>query len=414
MRFFLLLLCLLVSTASARTHDPELLAQARQLQEKAAAWILARQEANGAWMRDSGYPAITALVCIGLHATPAATTPAIRTRLEAALDYIAAQAKPDGGIYAAPGQGRGGPRPDGTPTQAGGRGGPRPDGNPPPAGAAVQYEYPVYNTSICLLALATWNRPQDLEIIKKARAYLLGPDVTQDGLPLADSALPGGIGYGKNKRPDLNNTAMALEALHATDYLDREPFNNNPDQAAKADLAWSKALEFLTICQNLSETNQSAWIKNAPAEDRGGFIYCPADAIKDEATAAQLRSYGSMTYSGLKSMIYAKVKPDDVRMQSAFAWMQKFYTLDENPGIGPSGHLYYLHTAAKTLQLFGVDTLVDSTGNRRDWRREMIAKLAELQEPDGSWHNRRSGRWMENVPELATSYCLMTLAELLK
>ena len=41
-----------------------------------------------------------------------------------------------------------------------------------------------------------------------------------------------------------------------------------------------------------------------------------------------------MTYAGLKSMIYAGVKHDDPRVKAAYEWIQKHYTLDENPGMG--------------------------------------------------------------------------------
>jgi squalene-hopene/tetraprenyl-beta-curcumene cyclase len=50
-----------------------------------------------------------------------------------------------------------------------------------------------------------------------------------------------------------------------------------------------------------------------------------------------LRSYASMTYAGLKSMIYAGLTPDDPRVKAAVAWLAKNYTLESNPGLGDAG-----------------------------------------------------------------------------
>ncbi|NLZ64713.1 MAG: terpene cyclase/mutase family protein [Lentisphaerae bacterium] len=391
--------CLLLCLAALSAQD-DLADKIAQLQSRGAAWLLARQEDNGAWLSQSGQPAMTALACLGIYDSPEYARPEVKTKMNRALDYITAQAKSDGGIYGV-GRQRGGP--GGPGGKRGGPGGPggRPAGaagHPQPAPGS----YLVYNTSICLLALAKYNRPQDLEICRKARVFLL------DSQNRADAA-SGGIGYGRNQRADLSNTAWTLEALKATDHLDREPFSSDPQQARQAELAWDKALQFVSMCQNLSATNQSAWVKSAPEEDRGGFIYCPEDALKAESGSPPLRSYGSMTYAGIKSMIYAEVAKDDVRMQSAFDWVKKYYTLEENPGTGASGFYYYLHTFGKTLTLFQEPTITDSQGREHDWRRELVNKLAATQKPDGSWYNDQSGRWMENIPELSTAYCLMTL-----
>ncbi|MBP1582631.1 MAG: hypothetical protein J6866_01625 [Victivallales bacterium] len=387
--------------AHSSSADDDLLTQIESLETKGAAYLLAKQADNGAWLPEIGQPAITALACLGLHHA-ASLAPDIRARLDKALDYIVGNARPDGAIAGAPRRGgRGGGRPSGSP--AGGRGG---RGGP---GGQMAGSYTVYNTAICLVALAKFNRPQDVETMRRARAYLLGPDASPEGLPLADSSGQGGIGYGQRQRADLSNTAWTLEALHATDYLDREPFSQDPQAAAKAGLAWDKALQFLTICQNLQDTNQSAWVKDAPAGDRGGFIYSPADALKEDRREEALRSYGSMTYAGLKSLIYAKVSKDDVRMTSAWDWVKRYYTVDQNPGVGQAGLFYYLHTFSKTLALFGEPTITDANGTAHDWKRELVAKLQATQATDGSWVNAQSGRWMESVPELVTAYALMSL-----
>ena len=50
-----------------------------------------------------------------------------------------------------------------------------------------------------------------------------------------------------------------------------------------------------------------------------------------------LRSYGSMTYAGLKSMIYAGLSHDDPRVKAAWEWIGRNFTVDENPGMAASG-----------------------------------------------------------------------------
>ena len=111
----------------------------------------------------------------------------------------------------------------------------------------------------------------------------------------------GGAGYGRNKRPDLSNTSFFLDALKAA--------GDGPD-----DEAVKKALIFVSRCQNLeSEHNTLPFATKNPD---GGFYYTPAGGGVSQAgnlPDGGLRSYGSMTYAGLKSMIYAGVGPDDPR-----------------------------------------------------------------------------------------------------
>ena len=67
-----------------------------------------------------------------------------------------------------------------------------------------------------------------------------------------------------------------------------------------------------------------------------------------------------MTYAGLKSMIYAGVRPDDPRVKAALKWIDMHYDLKSNPGMGDAGLYYYYHTFAKALDALGYDEFVDS------------------------------------------------------
>ncbi len=97
------------------------------------------------------------------------------------------------------------------------------------------------------------------------------------------------------------------------------------------------------------------------------------------------------------------------RVKAAYEWIQKHYTLDENPGMGPAGLYYYYHTFAKALTAIGDDKLVDAEGKSHDWRAELAQKYIEQQNADGSWVNK-TPRWLENDPNLVPAYGLLCLS----
>ncbi len=229
----------------------------------------------------------------------------------------------------------------------------------------------------------------------------------------------GGAGYGRGKRPDLSNTQLMLDSLHDAGV--------SPD-----DPAVQKALTFVSRAQNLPATNDAAWARNASASADGGFIYSPANGGESMAseTAGEgrfgekmtegtrsLRSYGSMTYAGFKSLLYAGLSRDDERVKAAFEWIARHYTFDENPGLGQQGLFYYYHAMARALvaaQQSTIPTLqADGTRKDRNWREDLIAALVARQRDDGAWVNT-ADRWEENQPDLVTIYSLLALEEALK
>jgi squalene-hopene/tetraprenyl-beta-curcumene cyclase len=131
--------------------------------------------------------------------------------------------------------------------------------------------------------------------------------------------------------------------------------------------------------------------------------------MADKTPNGGLRSYGSMTYAGLKSMIYAGVSPEDKRVKAAVTWIQKHYDLKSNPGMGDSGLYYYYHLFAKALDAMNFKTFADANGVQHDWRRELREELIRRQQPDGSWVNTTT-RWMEGEPSLVTGYVLLTFS----
>jgi len=208
----------------------------------------------------------------------------------------------------------------------------------------------------------------------------------------------GGAGYGRSKtRPDLSNTSFLLDALQAAG-------------AESDDVAVQRALVFVSRCQNLeSQYNTTELAKKNPD---GGFFYTIAEGgtsmAGDDTLTGGKRSYGSMTYAGLKSMIFAGVKLDDVRVKAAVDWIRKHYDLTSNPEMGQAGLYYGYHTFAKALDSLGGEIFKDAKGVEHPWKAELLNELAKRQQDDGSWVNSEK-RFQEGDPNLVTAYALLAL-----
>ena len=219
---------------------------------------------------------------------------------------------------------------------------------------------------------------------------------TKAGAETGSDLYYGGTGYGGKSRPDLSNTAYLVNALKSCG-------------AAADDAAVQKALVFVSRCQNLeSQYNTTEF---AAKVNDGGFYYtCVLSKQEEErqTPSGGLRSYGSMTYSGLKSMVYAGLTKDDPRVKAALQWIRQNYDLKSNPGMGDAGLYYYYHTFAKALDTLGVAEIEDPKGVKHDWRRDLTNELARRQGDDGSWVNTNKN-WMEGDPNLATAFALLAL-----
>lgn len=262
-----------------------------------------------------------------------------------------------------------------------------------------------YCTCIAVQVLVKADKEAYAAPIKKAMAFLTKhqwDDVESvDKQEKADKNDPrfGGAGYGKSARPDLSNTQYFADALQAAGV-------------PKDDPAWARMLVFVSRCQANSETNDSA-ITKIVTQDDGGFVYSTAEskATVDLPDGRKgLRSYGSMTYAGFKSMLYASVSKNDPRVKAALVWIQKHWGFEENPEMGQSGLYYYYQTSAKALKAFGEDKVLDARQRPHDWRAEITESLLKRQKDDGSWTNP-SDRWFEGNPLIPTSYSVVALAD---
>ena len=271
------------------------------------------------------------------------------------------------------------------------------------AGQNPRVQLKNYVTCINVLALVSAKRDTYKAVIADAAKFLRGLQWDEDEGKNKEDDFYGGAGYDSKSRPDLSNTQFFLDALTAAGI-------------PKDDPAFEKAARFVSRCQNLKgEHNDRKW---ADKINDGSFIYSAAGGgqtkTQDKANDdGGLPGYGSMTYAGIKSLIYCGVSKDDDRIKKAFAWIQKNYTLDANPGMPKEranwGLYYYYHTMAKCLDTLGLDKLKDAVGKEHDWRADLTAALAKRQHADGSWRSDTK-HWMEDDPLIVTGYSLMALS----
>ena len=332
-------------------------------------WLYQEQNStSGNWGLEE-YPALTGLAVRSFLGHPSQEIPKKYEKgLARGLEFIRSKVQSDGGIYG--------------------------------KGLAS------YNTSICMMALMQAKNDKDDLVVKNARKFLVNQQSDFDRKGEVDNVFDGGVGYGSRwAHSDLSNTHLAMEAL----FYAKKTYKNKEGEFN--DLDWDAAISFVSKCQNLPTTNSEKWVSDHP-EDQGGFVYFPGSSMAGERENANgsiaLRSYGSMSYAGLLSFIYAEMDPQDSRVKAVKEWLSKHYTIDENPGMGPQGLFYYYHTMAKALSLSGITTMKNQKGIQKDWRKELSLHLLNLQSRDGSWSNE-NGRWWEKDPVLVTSYALLTL-----
>lgn len=339
---------------SVHAEDPSI----QEMRKKAIQFLQVTQNPDGSWTR-SELVGVTGLVTTSLlHSGLSADHPLV----EAGLLNLLSNVRPDGGIY------------------------------------AEKSLHRNYETCIALMALAEAGKNGQYDRqIKAAEKFLRNLQWDQgEGIESSDPAW-GGAGYGSHQRPDMSNTQFLIEALKKAGVGQDDP-------------AMKKILVFVSRAQNLETTHNDQPFARKGGD--GGFIYTPAAGSESKAGETDnggLRSYGSMTYAGLKSLIYAGVKPGDIRVQAAKDWIRKHYTLRENPGVGQQGLFYYFHTFAKTMSVLGEDEFVDAKGIRHHWKAELTERISSLQQANGSWTNP-ADRWYEGDPNLVTAYCLLALS----
>lgn len=343
--------------------------------ERGNQWLLAKQNETGSW-GDETYPALTALPVAAIMNDPARDMEKTTAATNKGFEFILSKQHRDGGIY----------------------------------GKGLH----TYNTSLSIMAMLPFlDRPEAEDAVRKARKFLINQQADVDVRGESDSPYDGGIGYGGTyPHSDLSNTHLAMESL----YWSRQALGDRPGGDGGVQLNWDAAIEFVSRCQNL-DTNDQPYVK-VTEKNEGGFVYFPGDSkagedeVDGEPDKVALRSYGSMSYAGLLSFIYAEMDSNDKRVVAVRKWLSNNYTLEENPGMEAQGLFYYYHTMAKALALVGDEELVLADGSKVDWREDLALKLFDLQDEDGSWINEGSSRWWEDDRVLVTSYAVLALEQI--
>ena len=335
--------------------------------EKGLSWLEASQNPKGFWST-ADQPAVTALALTAYMGDPSGGFKP-NVSVKNGYAFLLSNVQPDGGIY--------------------------------------RKELQNYNTSLSLLALVAAQKPEYKTPIRNARKWLLGQQIDLGEKGKIDDPFDGGVGYGdKGAHSDMNNTFTALEALYYS-----KDFQADKNLAGAKELNWKAVLNFLQSCQNLPGYNKESWASD-DVKNKGGFVYEPGQSKAGSETNANgkvaLRSYGSISYAGLLSYIYADLKRDDPRVTAVADWLAKNFSLEENPGMGEQGYYYYLNLMTKGLTAYGADELQLANGKKIDWRKDVAMKLINLQKGDGSWTNA-NGRWWEKDPALVTSYSVIAL-----
>ncbi len=350
----------------------------RQALADGLAFLASTQNPNGSFgvipgAEEAGDVGITGLVLKAFADAPEDLRAPYALAIEKALDYLQAAAREDGAI--------------GDPMQGLGN----------------------YRTSMGILALSALDAEKYSDLIAGARDWLMANQFHEGNLDVGrDSPHFGGFGYDKtSSKPDadMSNTQYALEALIAAGVpKDSEVFQ--------------RALVFLQRSHD-SEANDLPGIK---VEGSGGFFYDPAlsrnksTVTEHEDGTVSVAPYASMTYAGLKSMIYAGLDKEDPRVVAAIDWIRAHYTLEENYGLGtrddPAGSqqglYYYYGTFARALEAYGERVIVGDDGEEHVWAEDLIAKLVSVQKPEKFWQNENS-RWWEQDPVLVTAYACQAL-----
>lgn len=255
---------------------------------------------------------------------------------------------------------------------------------------------PTYNTALAIMALHALDAKTYKAQIEGGQKFLVRFQSDEDQNYTKKDKYYGGIGYGGDERPDLSNLQYALEALKKTDY--------DPE----SDI-WAKAELFVKRCQNYTEEEEKDELKRPWAGNDGGFIYEPG-----ASRAGGTKSYGAMTFAGLKSLMFtSKKSAQDPRVQAALGWVQQNYDFNTHPGMGTTAYYYYLQTAASALETYGEPYLKGEDGSRRNWGADLMSKLLYLQQKDGSWVNENRRYW-EGNRVLVTARAIITLNHIFK
>lgn len=287
---------------------------------------------------------------------------------------------------------------------------------------------PVAVGALALWALASASeREADLDAAARASRFLLL------------HAQPDGGVYDAARGLHVYTSGVAARALEA--FAARRP-------SEEIDLAWRRAALFAYregIPESAADESPEAGLGSAAGgEEARRILDSRADLSEEQRRAleflarargegtprALLRtrrpdwappdaSIGDFTYEDVLPIVYRELSPEQQLALRARNAIRASYTLQRNPDLtrrfGPTGFqqgqqgiYYYYLLVTRTLSTFGSPVLELQSGERRDWVRELSARLLSLQLEDGRWENG-ADRWWESEPLVVTAYSVLAL-----
>lgn len=374
----------------AQDSKSELKRKLETAYSNAADWLVSQQDKSGAWLQgppDQKSPSVsyTAIIVTALARAPKDLRAKYQKSVDAGAAFIVSKKNEDGSF----GEG--------------------------PSGAFLK----TYATAVALMALAAVDREKYADPIRGAQAYLKQNQL-KEGIDR------GGSGYGdddgrKKGIANLSTTGFAADAMETSGL-------------PKDDEFWKLCVEFVRKCQNNSETNTDKdFVAKLKAQglsvgDDGGLYYTPSEDRKLHKAGTVkvvdkevIQSYGSMTYHGIKTYLFAGLKKDSPEVKAAIDWIRKNYSVEAHPGFpydnAQRNHLrglfYYYFVMARAMDAIGEKPFKTFDGKEHDWAAEMGEQLLKLMKDNKMWVNENPA-WWENDPALVTSYVLNTLDLLLK
>ena len=372
-----------------RTANPQLHSRLLGSYRDAADFLAARQAGDGSWQVQSemgpiSSPAYTGLVLASLTGARPELQAPYRSKIEKGFAFLVGSQNDDGSF-----------------AEAGGL-------------------MKTYATSVALMAMSV-DRGKYAGPIRNAQAWLkrhqtdAGFAAGGSGYGDKDFSLVDGAMQPVEKKENMSTTAFTAEAMQASGLPEDDPY-------------WELVAKYMRANQNFSETNDNKEMIAAleaagyRVGDDGGFVYAfgQSKAAADPGDPQVLRSYGSMTYAGLKVYVYAGLKKTDPEVKAAMGWIRSSFTVERHPGFefdsgdrpDLQGLFYYYLMMAKCLDAYGERPLLLEDGSTRDWPVELSEKLLSIQK-DGTWVNENT-RWWEGDPVMVTAYVLGIYNILLK
>ncbi|UFQ99960.1 squalene--hopene cyclase [Streptomyces sp. Go40/10] len=302
----------------------------RRAVKRAVRWIVDRQEADGAWLACN----VASVFCLlGLHAAGLSKEhPAIRAGLRGLDGFAVWQDSADGPVR----------RMNCMPT-------------------------PVWDTALCVTALADAGLGTDHPALLRAARWLAGQEVTAygDWAMARPGRAAGGwsVGFVEQAFPDCDDTAVVIEALSRVTASD-------PVEAARLRGATVRGTAWLLAMQS----SDGGW----GAYDADNTSWAASRLSTLDFTELTDRPCPDITAHALESLARQGLQADP-RLRAAVRWLTRHQAADGSWfGRWGANHLYGTGAAVTAMLSAGVPPHSPPVRRAIDW-------LTDHQNPDGGW-----------------------------